>query len=208
MRWVGVAPSSPEDMVTKSFSDANYKLSAGSYPNVPVPTRGRYLHPGGGQASHAAVGLNVLYLRKMLVPASLTFDRISCEITVTGAGSAVRLGIYNCDANGFPSTRVIDAGTVDASTSGVKEIAINQALAAGVYCVCAVAQGAGCNIRTQVGVVNYFTSPGLNWEQMRGDGFSSAIASVPGALPVNVQTDITWGVVPGNIAPLMMLRAA
>jgi len=206
-----VAPGAAGNVLTSNgstWTSGTAGPGVGSYPNVPAPASGRYLHPGGGAAVAGAISVGVLCFRKILVPANQTFDRIACEILVPGAGSVVRLGIYTCDVHGFPSTRVLDAGTVDASTAGVKEISISQALSAGVYCLAAVAQGAGCTIRAQQGTTNFFTSPLLAGEQMRGDGFNSAAATVPGALPANAQTDIAWGVVPGHVAPLMMLRAA
>jgi len=77
------------------------------------------------------------------VTKTTAFDRITIEVTTAGSvGSLIRLGIYNTDSGGFPSTLVLDAGTVDSTTTGVKSITITQTLAPGLYCLVACAQGA------------------------------------------------------------------
>lgn len=63
-----------------------------------------------------------------------TLDRLGVEVGATGAGSAIRLGIFSADADGFPGALLLDAGTVDTSGStGFKEISISQAVTAGTY---------------------------------------------------------------------------
>jgi len=77
------------------------------------------------------------------VQSAVTVDRIACEVTTAGTtGAVIRLGIYNVGADGFPTTLVLDAGTVTATTTGVKEITVSQALTAGNYCLAACTQGA------------------------------------------------------------------
>ena len=79
-----------------------------------------------------------------------TLNLIGCEATTGGASGTARLGIYNSDQYGFPSTLLLDAGTVDTSTSGVKNITISQAIpSAGLYFL-------GIHIRT--GTVTYRTT--------------------------------------------------
>lgn len=87
------------------------------------------------------------------VPTSITVNSIACEVTSAGTtGAVIRLGIYNT-TDGFPTTLVLDAGTVDATTTGAKTITISQALAAGTYCLAAVVQG-GATTRPTVRVVS------------------------------------------------------
>lgn len=64
-----------------------------------------------------------------------TYDRIGCEVTsAAGAGSLGRLGIYNSSStSNYPNTRLLDAGTVAVSSTGKKEITINQAITQGIY---------------------------------------------------------------------------
>lgn len=70
---------------------------------------------------------------------TVTVDRIGMTITTAGsAGNFARLGIYASGADGLPTgTPVIDAGTIDTTTAGVKELTVSQVLTAGVvYWLC------------------------------------------------------------------------
>jgi hypothetical protein len=66
---------------------------------------------------------------------SVTVDRIGCEVTsAAGAGSLGRLGIYNSSStSNYPSTLLLDAGTVAVSSTGKREATINQAITQGIY---------------------------------------------------------------------------
>ena len=66
------------------------------------------------------------------VPATTTFDRMSVHVTGAVGASTIQLGIYN-NANGIPTTRVLDAGTVSGASTGIKEATISQSLAPGWY---------------------------------------------------------------------------
>ena len=109
-----------------------------------------YYTPRGARSAFATV-LN----RLTFVPFELTADKtvtsIGCEVTVAAAISTVRLGIYKIGPTGIPTDLVIDAGTVDSSTTGGKEVAISQALVAGMYALAAVAQGGTPTVRTITG---------------------------------------------------------
>ena len=73
---------------------------------------------------------NMLMLVPFPVGEATTIDRITCGVIGTGnAGSVVRLGFYN-DDDGFPGALLFDAGTVDATSSGYKEITVSQSLTA------------------------------------------------------------------------------
>lgn len=81
----------------------------------------------------------------MPIPRSLTIDRIGVEVTASATGSPlIRLGIYE-DSSGAPGTLILDAGTVDASTTGFKEITISQALTAGMVWLVLAQQGGTSN---------------------------------------------------------------
>jgi hypothetical protein len=62
-----------------------------------------------------------------------TFDRIGINVTTLQASGLARLGIYESAADGTPGALVLDAGTVDCSTTGAKEITISQALTADTW---------------------------------------------------------------------------
>lgn len=165
---------------------------------VPTPSSGRYLNSGSFVATTFATGIAYMRCRKIWIPASLTFDRIACHVSFGGtAGAVVRLGIYRSDSNGLPSTLILDAGTVDSTSTGVKEITISQTLAAGSYWLAEAAQVAGCSLTADTSVNGWFfetsfaTGPMVTLEQ----------ASVTGALPS------TWtGTGKPTQAPRIMLR--
>jgi hypothetical protein len=89
------------------------------------------------------VNNGLMRLYQFVIHEPMTLTLIGCEVVTTpgGAGSVTRLGIYG-DNNGVPGDLILDAGTVDTTTTGVKQLAISQAVPAGsIYC-CAVTQGA------------------------------------------------------------------
>jgi len=62
------------------------------------------------------------------------FDRIGIYIGTAQAGGLTRLGIYDHDPVNFkPRTLLLDAGEVDASTTGIKELIIDITLSRGIY---------------------------------------------------------------------------
>lgn len=63
----------------------------------------------------------------------MRFDRIGINVTFAGgAGAAARLGIYRVDPDTYyPTGLVLDAGAVDCTILGLREITINQILERG-----------------------------------------------------------------------------
>jgi len=86
------------------------------------------------QISTAAV-VNTTYYAPIYIRESRSFAKIGIY-TVTGwAGTAsMRLGIYNSNASGAPSTVFLDAGTVAPTTASTEySITVNTALTPGLY---------------------------------------------------------------------------
>jgi hypothetical protein len=77
----------------------------------------------------------------MFIGTQTTFDRIAISTGTNFSGSGVmRLGIYN-NANGAPSSLVLDAGTISpVASSTVYPITINQTLSVGWYWLAVVPQ--------------------------------------------------------------------
>lgn len=69
------------------------------------------------------------------LPRKSKFDRIGIDIYYSSApaGEKARLGIYNCNSSLYPSSLILDAGEVDISSAGLKEITISQILDEGNY---------------------------------------------------------------------------
>jgi len=62
-------------------------------------------------------------------------------------GKHIRLGIYADDnLDGYPDRLVLDAGVVDLDTTGVKTIAIDQHLPAGLYFLALLTDSAGVKL--------------------------------------------------------------
>lgn len=92
----------------------------------------RHMSPMGSfSAGTVNVIADYIYATPFPIPIQMTFDRIGVYVYTTGAGLC-RLGIYADDAT-YPGALVLDAGTVDVSSQGFKEITINQVLSAGLY---------------------------------------------------------------------------
>lgn len=121
--------------------------------------------------------------RYLCVPilVDMTVDRIGVYCDTAASGGATRLGIYASDANNRPGALVLDAGTVDTSTTGEKTITISQALTAGIYWLTAVEQG---NTSVRVRSSNVFlTLPvlaGVSITQLTTPGTSFMEATVAG----------------------------
>ena len=81
-----------------------------------------------------ALAANILYVTPIAITKRTTFTRIGIQVSTAGAaGANIRLGIYNNSTNHQPGTLVLDAGEIDASTTGTKEITISQSLRPGLY---------------------------------------------------------------------------
>lgn len=129
------------------------------------PTAGQYFRATGNQTTGVTVASR-MYFTPIDVGKSFTMDRIGCGITLGAASSVIRLGIYRSGANGFPDALLLDAGTVDSSTTGNKELTISQAVPAGRFWLAAVAQGGTptCNVVTTA------TSGRMGFMQSFGSG--------------------------------------
>ncbi|RTL03729.1 hypothetical protein EKK58_12265 [Candidatus Dependentiae bacterium] len=106
----------------------------GAAPKSQPPIGGnRYFSSYPGQvASFLNVLANYMYYCPIAIPNGITATRIGINVVTAAAGS-IRLGFYN-DVNGAPSgAPLLDAGTVNTSTTGEKEITISLALSPGMY---------------------------------------------------------------------------
>src|SRR3990167_3160400 len=97
---------------------------------------------GGAQTTQGLASANSLRAFPFYVPRLSRFDRIAMRVTTAGTGTTprVRLGLYKDNGNVYPSSLVFDAGEVDVSTTGVKEVTINASLPEGLYWIVLVGQ--------------------------------------------------------------------
>lgn len=149
----GVGPTSPSAFTAgatvshRVFAETLVALQSGGGGGVMGRTyKSASQYAGESHATAAATPVSTnLYATGFEIHASRAFDRIGVEVTTLQAGSTIRLGIYN-DAGGLPTTLVVDAGTVDSSTTGAKEATIAQTLA-GVYWLAYKAEGTAPVVR-------------------------------------------------------------
>jgi len=111
-----------------------------------MPRVGDWVDPGGIGGYYASLGIaaNYLYSQIILLQRRMRFDRIGCYVTVEDAGASIRLGVYKSEdpPSYYPSDLILDAGTVDAGTTGYKEITIDLTLDKGFYYLAWISDGA------------------------------------------------------------------
>lgn len=97
----------------------------------------------------AAPSAGWAYVVPVFIPRTHTINQIACEVTTAAAGATVNLGIYGSDEYDQPLGLVVDAGAVDASTTGFKTLTIaNVALTPGWYWLAALSLGGAPALRS------------------------------------------------------------
>lgn len=154
----------------------------------------------------AAAGTNGNeYALPILPLQNLTVSQISVEVGTAVAGATARLGIRS--ANGaIPGSVVVDAGTVDCSTTGLKSATASVSLTAGlVYWVCVSLAGtAAANLKTINGVSPFITLRSGVGNELGAASFLAVRSTTDAALSTN------WGsgATPSNWAPMVRVTAA
>jgi hypothetical protein len=182
--------------------------SSGAYPKFLLPTRpiasGDLIGAIASALGTAPFSNGNLYLQPVVVDRPVTLSGLSVNVTSAGtAGSVHRLGIYSDGSNGLPQSLILDAGTVDTSTTGLKTAAISYLLVPGIRVWLATAQqGAPATNATLTynnGVVamgSYSTNPG----SLVGSYYLAS--SYTGAFPASIV--INQGVNQAGTAPRVM----
>lgn len=87
---------------------------------------------GLGGPSGVALAADTLYSALLWVPEDGgAIDRIGIVVTATGTATLARLGVHLLGADNRPGPLLFDAGVVDISTTGDKEIAVSRQLPPG-----------------------------------------------------------------------------
>lgn len=81
--------------------------------------------------STLAIVANTLWAVAFPIARPCTVNQIFVSV-ITGVAGSIRLGIYDDGTNLYPGSLILDCGTVDCTTSGVKTITISQALTRGI----------------------------------------------------------------------------
>lgn len=195
------------------MSPTRYRRTAGASPSgasgIPrsIYKTGWYYTAAANTQTHIPVEAE-MRCSPFFVAEDITLDRIGLEVTSAGtAGALIRLGIYEDNGDGIPGALVIDAGTVDATTTGVKEIVISQALARGDFHLAAAVQGAAATrptIRAHSGSDAMFPAGHPTATQISAYPIAGSYQTgVTGALPATAA--ITN---PTTVPPRVLVRVA
>lgn len=115
--------ASPAQILVQPFSQAYGKISAAYYTSASAA--------GAIAAFDQFLFQNNLEAIPIVLAKQTTFQNLSCYVSVAIALSHVRMGIYT-DVNSYPGTLIVQ-GEIDTSTTGLKNVAITNTLAAGRY---------------------------------------------------------------------------
>lgn len=82
-----------------------------------------------------------LYAGIFVVHSDITIDRLGINITgAAGQGMQARLGIYACGAGMYPGLLILDAGVLEASSTGNRWVGIEKNLERGYYFLSLIAE--------------------------------------------------------------------
>lgn len=110
-------------------------------PNRIEPASGQYLAHEQITSSNSVLTLDRMHCVPIYVSNPGVYDRIAIRVQANATvSSVVRLGLY-ADNNGVPGDLILDAGTVDASSLGAKDLTINVTLPIGWVWLTSVVQG-------------------------------------------------------------------
>jgi len=150
-----------------------------------TPARsGRYLSAPSpiSQTSNGSLALNSLRYMPVYFDRASTVTELGIYIPTGVGSSTVRLGLY-ADNDGQPTgSPLVDAGTIDSSTTGYKSITgLSVSVNPGRYWIAAVSQGVAATV---VGVLGVATGIAAN-AGYSGSDITSCVdsATVSGALP-------------------------
>lgn len=109
-------------------------LAVSDYPRKLQTATVRWVMPGWHIRFFTASSLPAGWIQyiPIFVSETTTYIRIGIEVTTAAGGSTAELRIYNWNG-GVPGTLVLAPGSVDTSTTGLKEITISQQLTRGYY---------------------------------------------------------------------------
>lgn len=170
-------------------------------------TAGRYYTAPGSARTTASLADGTACAVPFWVGQSTSFDRIGVNVTTLAAASAVRLGIYDDSGRGSPATLELQAGTVDSTSTGAKELTIAVTLSTGLHWLVVVPQGGAPTMQAfngqlyPVGAGSLATATGAGGNY---SGLITAAGAVTGALPSTFPAVANFQA----FSPVVALRAA
>ncbi len=188
---------------------------AGDFSLLRFRKTGRYFGSfltGGAITTQSIASANSLRSFPFFAPKTQKYDRIAIRVSTfaTGTTPRIRLGVYEDKGDGsvYPGKLVLDAGEVDVSTTGLKEIAINLTLKGGkLYWLSLVGQDTASLVVAAVPAADAAGALlGLDNGLTGTPYLGYAVTQTYGALPANFPTasPVDWSLP----VPLIALRKA
>lgn len=179
------------------LDDADAATARTTLGAVVVPTQynvtssGRYSAvsvPGTHSAGGAAASYNEIWYTPFVLDRDRTLTNIGIEVTTSGASTPL-LGVY-ADSDGVPAARLLNAGSVDPSTTGGKEITgLSLALTAGTrYWLAYQWGGTSHQVRQSI-------------NNVVGAASGTTLASVIGGTPATAFWQLSTSGLPTTAAP-------
>lgn len=156
-----------------------------------------YTTPVAGTQDNLTTVATKLGASPFVVTRTISIDRIAIEVTTLALATVVRLGIYNDDGSVFPGSLLLDAGTVDTSTAGLKTITISQTLSPGLYWLAAATGATSPELRavtTNVSVIFGFNADGTGDLQQDQRSWYKFGTDYTGGLPDPFSADAIAGI--------------
>ncbi len=174
---------------------------------------GRYFGPfltGGTITTQSVASANSLRAFPFFVPKATSFDRIAIRVTTAGTGTTprARIGVYTDNGNIYPGQLILDAGEVDVSSTGLKELTINLKLKAGkLYWLAFVGQDTASLALAAIPTTDSFATflgfdSALSGSAFLGIAHVQTYGALPGTYPSS--SPIDWSL----HVPLIALRKA
>jgi len=151
------------------------KVATDIFQTLRSPAAERWAIPGWswGAVTSSTLTTGHLVWTPIYVGKAMTYIRISTYVSSAATAGSARLGIYGMGADYWPDALLLDAGTVDVSVMGLKEVVISLALAPGWYWTAFVADYTGM---LQVSMMTA-AATGSMWGPMAAKTASSGTAT-------------------------------
>lgn len=154
----------------------------------------------------AAAGVNGNEYAVPILPLqTLTVGNLSVEVAAAVAGATARLGI-RASNGAIPGALVVDAGTVDCSTTGLKSLTASTVLAAGstYWLIVSLSGTAAANLKTINGISPFVTLRSGVSNELGAASFLFPRSTTDAALVTS------WGsgAIPSNWAPMVRITSA
>lgn len=145
-------------------------------------------------ATNTTLNANWLYLQPIFVRRECVWTRIGVNCALIDGTALCRLGIY-ANKNGVPDSLILDAGVVDMTATGERELTISQTLERNWHWLAVQTNSTGS--RLQGPIANAFATMSCQWEgrfsydtQVVTVAYSRTYSALPSSVSINWATDV------------------